>query len=185
MKNSFIALQETLSNCMLDKDFITSLESSTELIKATIKKRGKILIAGNGGSASEAQHFSGELVGRFKLERRGYPAVSLTSDIASITAIANDYGYEYIFSRQVEALGGTNDLLITLSTSGNSINCINAVETAKKIGMKTISLLGKDGGKMKGLSDIDLIAVSNDTARIQEIHLLIIHTWCEHVEASI
>ena len=185
MKNSFIDLQETISTCLSDNKFITSLELSSELIKKTVEKRGKILIAGNGGSASEAQHFSGELIGRFKLERSGYPAIALTSDMASVTAIANDYGFEYIFSRQVEALGERDDLLITLSTSGNSKNCLNAIATAKKIGMNAISLLGKNGGEMKGISDIDMIVPSNDTARIQEIHLHIIHIWCEHVEASI
>jgi D-sedoheptulose 7-phosphate isomerase len=185
MKASFLSLQEALNNCLCDINFVNSVQKSIDLVKTTIEKRATILVIGNGGSASEAQHLVGELVGRFKMERRGYPAISLSSDITSITAIANDYGYEQIFSRQIEALGQKKDLLITLSTSGNSKNCINAIKVAKQNGICTIALLGKNGGEMKGLADIEIIVPSNDTARIQEIHLLIIHTWCEHVEASI
>ncbi len=143
-------------------------------------KRGcKILVCGNGGSAADAQHLAAELSGRYVKERRALAGLALTTDTSALTAIGNDYGYELVFSRQVEALGRPGDVLIGLSTSGNSVNVIKAVEAAKALGMHTIGLLGKDGGRLKGLVDEALVVPSPVTARIQEVHQMVYHFWCE------
>jgi D-sedoheptulose 7-phosphate isomerase len=161
-----------------------AIEKATKLIEGALKSGNKIILAGNGGSASQATHIAAEFTGRYKLERRSLPGISLSSDLSAITAIANDYGYEFVFSRQLEGLGNKGDVFIGLSTSGNSPNIIKAIESARKKGIKTIALIGKDGGKMKGMSDIDLIVPSNNTPRIQECHLMIMHIMCEVVENS-
>lgn len=148
----------------------------------TIKNGGKILICGNGGSAGDSQHFAAEITGRFRTERKGLPAIALSTDTSALTAIGNDYGFDFVFSRQVEALGKNGDLLIAISTSGNSKNAINAVKKAKEIGMKTISFGGKDGGELKNICDLSLVVNSNDTARIQEFHIFIIHTICHLID---
>lgn len=158
------------------------LKKAIEIILETLKNGNKILICGNGGSAADSQHFAAEIVGRFKLERRGLPAIALTTDTSILTAIGNDYGFEKIFERQVEALGEEGDVLIGISTSGNSENVIRAVNKAKEMGIYTIGLLGKGGGKLKDIVDLALIVPSNDTARIQECHLTIYHVICEEVE---
>ncbi len=143
-------------------------------------KRGcKILVCGNGGSAADAQHLAAELSGRYVKERKALAGIALTTDTSALTAIANDYGYEFVFSRQVEALGRPGDVLIGISTSGNSPNVIKAVESAQALGMHTIGLLGKDGGKLKGLVDEALVVPSAVTARIQEVHQMVYHFWCE------
>lgn len=143
-------------------------------------KRGcKILVCGNGGSAADAQHLAAELSGRYVKERKALAGIALTTDTSALTAIANDYGYEFVFSRQVEALGRPGDVLIGISTSGNSPNVIKAVESAHALGMHTIGLLGKDGGKLKGLVDEALVVPSAVTARIQEVHQMVYHFWCE------
>ncbi|EHP84188.1 D-sedoheptulose 7-phosphate isomerase [Methanotorris formicicus] len=159
-----------------------NLKKSIEIIVEALKNGKKILICGNGGSAADAQHFAAEIVGRFKLERKGFPAIALTTDTSILTAIGNDYGFERIFERQVEALGEYRDILVGISTSGNSENVIRAVNKAKEMGIYTIGLLGKDGGKLKDVVDLALIVPSNDTARIQECHLTIYHVICEEVE---
>lgn len=153
------------------------------MIKA-LKDGKKILICGNGGSAADSQHFAAELTGRYKRERKGLKAIALTTDTSAITAIANDYSYDVVFSRQAEALLDSGDILIGISTSGNSKNIINALECANKLGCITISLSGKDGGKMKSVCDYSIVVPSNDTPRIQEIHILCIHILCEIVEKS-
>ena len=158
------------------------LKNAIEIIYNTLKNGNKILICGNGGSAADAQHFAAEIVGRFKLERRGFPAIALTTDTSILTALGNDYGFDIIFERQVEALGKEGDVLVGISTSGNSENVIKAVNKAKKMGIYTIGLLGKGGGKLKDIVDLALIVPSNDTARIQECHLTIYHVICEEVE---
>ncbi|WP_456374022.1 D-sedoheptulose 7-phosphate isomerase [Methanocaldococcus sp.] len=158
------------------------LEKAIKIILEALKKGNKILICGNGGSAADSQHFAAEIVGRFKLERKGFPAIALTTDTSILTAIGNDYGFEKIFERQVEALGKKEDVLIGISTSGNSENVIRAVNKAKEMGIYTIGLLGKGGGKLKDIVDLALIVPSNDTARIQECHLTIYHVICEEVE---
>ena len=153
-------------------------------ITTTLKNKKKILICGNGGSAADSQHFAAELTGRYKLERKGLKAIALHTDTSALTAIANDYGYEYVFSRQIEALADEGDIVFGISTSGNSKNVINALEMANKMSCITICLTGKDGGQMKSLCDYSIIAPSNDTPRIQEIHILCIHILCELIDKN-
>ncbi|HJU84801.1 MAG TPA: D-sedoheptulose 7-phosphate isomerase [Holophagaceae bacterium] len=146
-------------------------------------RRGcKILVCGNGGSAADAQHLAAELSGRYLKERRALAGLALTTDTSALTAIGNDYAFDAIFSRQVEALGRPGDLLIGISTSGNSANVIKAVEAAKALGMGTLGLLGRDGGKLKGLVDDALVVPSTVTARIQEVHQMVYHFWCEALD---
>lgn len=145
---------------------------------------GKILVCGNGGSAADAQHFAAELVGRFEVERCGLPAIALTTDSSCLTAIGNDYGFERVFSRQVEALAGEKDLLIGISTSGNSQNVLVALQAAKQIGCATVGLTGHDGGSIAAMVDCSLVVPTQRTARVQEMHLLIIHILCELIDAE-
>ncbi|WP_457640716.1 D-sedoheptulose 7-phosphate isomerase [Persephonella sp.] len=152
------------------------------LIAKRLKKGNKVLICGNGGSAADAQHFAAEIVGRFEAERKGFPAIALTTDTSALTAIGNDYGFDQIFSRQVEAIGDKGDILIGISTSGNSENVIKAVEKAKEIGIFTVGFLGKDGGRLKEIVDIAFIVKHNNTARIQEVHLTLEHTLCKVID---
>ncbi|MBD3798991.1 D-sedoheptulose 7-phosphate isomerase [Sulfuricurvum sp.] len=145
----------------------------------------KILIAGNGGSAADAQHFAAELVGRYGFDRPSLPSIALTTDSSNLTAIGNDYGYEYVFSRQLEGLAQEGDLFIGISTSGNSQNVINAFISAKDCGVTTVALVGRDGGKMAAMADYAIIVPSNATPRIQESHLLIEHMICDIIEKEI
>jgi D-sedoheptulose 7-phosphate isomerase len=165
-----------------------SLDSSLSLAANTIiraiSQGNKVLICGNGGSAADAQHIAGELVGRFMKERRGLPVISLTTDTSVITAWANDYSYNSVFLRQVESLGAKGDVLVVLSTSGNSENVIRAAAYARKIGMKVISFTGQGGGKLKSLSDVLIAVKSSSTPRIQEMHMICYHTLCEMVEGA-
>ena len=160
------------------------IEKSANLIIDAFKKGKKLLICGNGGSAADSQHFAAEMVGRYKKDRKGLPAIALTTDTSIITSVGNDYGFDAVFEKQVEALGEKGDILFAISTSGNSPNILKAIEKAKGKDMKTIGLSGKSGGKMKGLSDIDLIVPSANTPRIQESHITIIHIICELVEGG-
>ncbi len=155
---------------------------AAELIINALKDNKKIILAGNGGSSEMSAHISAEFVGRYKLERKALPAISLATDMAAVTAIANDYGFDRIFERQLEALGNEGDVFIALSTSGNSANLIKAAEKAKKMKIEVISLLGKGGGKLKNSSDVEILIPSDNTPRIQEAHLMILHTICELVE---
>ena len=143
------------------------------------------MLMGNGGSAADAQHIAAELVGRFKKERKAMPALALTVDTSSLTALGNDYGFDTIFERQVEALANKNDTVIGISTSGNSENIIRAVNKANSIGAFTIGLLGNDGGKLKDAVNLPIIIPSNDTARIQEVHITIGHIICEIIEEDL
>ena len=152
------------------------------LIAKRLEKGHKLLICGNGGSAADSQHFAAEIVGRFEKERKGFPAIALTTDTSALTAIGNDYGFENVFSRQVEALGKKGDILIGISTSGNSENIIKAVEKAKELNLFTVGFLGKDGGKLKNLVDKAFIVRHNSTARIQEVHLTLEHTICKIID---
>ncbi len=158
------------------------IEEAIFLITSCLKKGNKILICGNGGSAADAQHIAAELVGRYKRERKGFPAIALTTDSSILTALSNDYDYGTVFERQVEALGQKGDILIGLSTSGNSGNVLNAFEEAEKIGVITISMTGNEGGKLKGISTLNINVRSKNTPRIQECHMLIYHIICERVE---
>ncbi|MEN8225826.1 MAG: D-sedoheptulose 7-phosphate isomerase [Bacteroidota bacterium] len=171
-------LDETLS--MLADD----IEAAGQLIVATLKADRKILLFGNGGSAGDAQHIAAELTGRYKTERKGLAGIALTTDTSALTAIGNDYGYDRIFDRQVEAIGQEGDLLIGLSTSGNSRNVLRALAYGKDHGMNTIGFSGKGGGDMRPLCDINLIIPSSDTARIQEMHILIGHIVCGLVDSA-
>jgi len=176
-------IQEHMSICKnLDKNKINAFAG---IILAAFKEGKKVLICGNGGSAADAQHLAAELVGRYKKERKGLPAIALTADIPTLTAISNDYGYNFLFSRQIEALGQKGDVVILISTSGKSPNLLEAAKKAKEMGITTIALLGKDGGKLKGLCDFPIMVSSNNTPRIQEMHILIIHAVCEIIEEKI
>ena len=160
----------------------TDIEAACEMIITTLKKGNKVLLAGNGGSAADAQHIAAELSGRFVKERKALPGIALTTDTSAITSIANDYGYEYVFSRQLEALAQPGDLFIGISTSGNSEGVLNAFKSAKKLNCKTLGLSGRNGGKMNGLCDLNIIVPSEITARIQEMHILIGHILCKAVD---
>lgn len=173
---------ETKKKILMDEFLVEMIENLAILITNTFKNGGKIVICGNGGSASDALHFAGEIVGRFQKERSSWPAVVLNADIATMTAIANDYGYDNVFARQAEAHLTEKDIFIGISTSGNSENVLRAVEVAKKRGCKTVGLLGKDGGAIGENVDNPLIIKSNKTARVQECHITIIHILCELVE---
>jgi D-sedoheptulose 7-phosphate isomerase len=161
------------------------LNQAAELLVSTLKNGHKVLLCGNGGSAADAQHIAAELTGRYKTERRGLPAIALTTDTSALTAIGNDFGYEKVFSRQVEALANKDDLIIGISTSGNSANVLLALEQAKRIGCTTLGLTGNSGGKMNSLCDINLVVPSNDTPRIQEMHILFGHILCQIVDSQI
>jgi len=158
------------------------IETGCEMITSVIKNGNKVLIAGNGGSAADAQHIAAELSGRFVKERRALPGIALTVDTSALTAIANDYGYNHVFSRQLEALAQPGDLFIGISTSGNSQGILNAFEAAKKLSCKTLGLSGRDGGKMTGMCDLNIVVPSQITARIQEMHILIGHILCKAVD---
>ena len=161
---------------------IANIEKAALLIVKSLKSGGKLLVFGNGGSAADSQHIVAELVGRFKKERRALAAVALTTNSSVISAIANDYNFGATFSRQIEALGNKGDIALGISTSGNSLNVLEAMRKAKAVGMKTISMLGGGGGKLKGLSDISIVIDSGDTPRIQEAHIMIGHILCELIE---
>ncbi len=155
-----------------------------ELIRQTLHSGNKILICGNGGSAADAQHIAAELVGRYEKERRAWPAIALTTDTSALTALSNDYGFEEVFARQVQALARENDLLIALSTSGRSPNVIRAAEKARELGCKTIALTGADGGPLSSVCDLVLSVPAGRTSRVQELHITIGHLWCEMVDAG-
>ncbi len=157
----------------------------TDLITDCLKKNGKVILFGNGGSASDSQHIAAELVGRFKKDRNALAAIALTTNTSILTALANDYGYEIIFAKQIEALGEKNDVAIGISTSGKAKNVVLGIKQAKKMGMKTIALTGADGGDLAKLTDISLEVPSSVTARIQEAHITVGHIICELVEEAL
>lgn len=159
-----------------------NIQNAAETIVNCFKKGNKVLIFGNGGSAADSQHIAGELVGRYKLERKALPAIALTTDTSILTAWSNDYDFESVFERQVEALAHEGDVLLGISTSGNSENVVRALKKGKEIGTINISLTGKDGGKIKLLSDVNINSDSDNTPRIQECHMVAYHTICEIVE---
>ena len=158
------------------------IEKCGEVIIETVRNGGKILVCGNGGSAADAQHVAAEFVGRYETERRALPAIALTTDTSALTALANDYSFERVFSRQVEALASEGDCLIAISTSGNSPNVIAAVMEARKRGCRVIGMTGENGKKLASLSDASLMVPSQRTARIQEVHITVAHIWCEMVD---
>jgi D-sedoheptulose 7-phosphate isomerase len=158
------------------------LEKASQMAVDTINRGNKVLLCGNGGSAADAQHIAAEFTGRYKTERRGLPAIALTTDTSALTAIGNDYGYDRVFDRQVEALANEGDLVIGISTSGNSKNVISALSLAKEMGCNTLGLSGRDGGAMNEVCDINLVVPSNNTPRIQEMHILFGHTICQCID---
>jgi D-sedoheptulose 7-phosphate isomerase len=164
------------------KELEPEITNCVKIIIECLKKNKKIILFGNGGSAADAQHIAAEFVGRFNLERKSYPAIALTTDSSIITSIGNDYSFDQIFSRQCESLVTKDDVIIGISTSGNSINVKNGLIIAKKKGAKTIGLLGNVGGEIKSIVDYPLIVESNSTARIQEIHRIVSHIICDLVE---
>ena len=180
IKNEFLSHLNALN--LTIKTIENNLEEASLLVLETLKNGNNILLCGNGGSAADAQHIAAELTGRYKSDRRGLPAISLTTDTSALTSIGNDYGYDRIFDRQVEALANKGDLIIGISTSGNSQNVINALKKAKELDCKTLGFSGRDGGAMNEVCDINLIVPSNDTPRIQEIHILIGHIICQIID---
>lgn len=170
---------------LLSEHYLEIIFYMAKILIDAYKQGNKVLLCGNGGSASDAQHIEGELVGRFKMERRALPAIAITANTSTITAIANDYSYDDVFKRAVEAHGKSGDVLIAISTSGNSQNVILAAEQAKKQGMKVIGLLGRSGGKLEKLSTVAFVAPSNDTPRIQECHILVGHILCDLIERGV
>ncbi|MGB7210106.1 MAG: D-sedoheptulose 7-phosphate isomerase [Pyrinomonadaceae bacterium] len=162
-----------------------SISECGELILQTVRNGKKVLICGNGGSAADAQHIAAEFVGRYETERKALPAIALTTDTSALTALANDYSFDRVYARQVEALGADGDCLIAISTSGNSPNVIAAVMEARNRGCKVIGMTGAKGKKLASLSDASIMVPSERTARIQEAHITIAHIWCEMVDAEV
>jgi len=177
-------LEEHIKTAQKMKDNLHLVQKAAQICIESLKNGGRVLLCGNGGSAADAQHIAAELSGRFKKERIPLAGIALTTDTSALTAIGNDYGFEYVFSRQLEALGRERDVLIGISTSGNSKNVINAIDSAKKIGIKVITLTGKDGGKMAQMGDVNIIVPSNDTPRIQEMHIMIGHMICALIDEA-
>lgn len=173
-------LQETLGK--LNETHWVAIEALAMDVLSSWKLGGKLMICGNGGSAADSQHIAAELVGRFLAERPGYAAFALTTNSSVLTAVGNDYGFDHIFSRQVQGLGNAQDVLLVISTSGNSDNCILAVQEARTKGMKVHGFLGKSGGKLLTLVDSALVAPSNHTPRIQEVHITMGHLLCQILE---
>ncbi len=178
--NELVSHQKVINKVIeiLQPDIKLACEMSVECIK----NGSKIILFGNGGSAADAQHIAAEFTGRYKTERKALPAIALTTDTSALTAIGNDYGYERVFDRQLEALAKQGDLLIGISSTGNSENVIRAFNLGKKLGCKSIGLSGKGGGKFKGNCDLNIIIPSDNTPRIQEMHILIGHTICQVID---
>lgn len=179
------SLQDALRVFERLTDHEQKLQLASEWCLCAVRENAKLLICGNGGSASEAQHLAGELVGRYKESRHPLPAMALGTDAAVLTCIGNDYCFDEIFERQVRALGRTNDILIVFTTSGNSKNVLAALRVAKQIGVKTVAFLGKDGGLAKEIADCAIVIDHADTARIQEAHQFLMHSLMDMIEAGI
>jgi D-sedoheptulose 7-phosphate isomerase len=185
IKKHFLEAQEVLKNFNDDPKNFENILAAGDLLVDAIKNGGKIISCGNGGSMCDAMHFAEELSGRYREDRKALPAIAI-SDASHITCTGNDYGFDYIFSRYVEAIGNKNDVLFAISTSGNSKNIINAIIAAKEKGMRVIGLTGKDGGKMAELCDVEIRApFSTYSDRVQEIHIKIIHSLIDIVEKSL
>lgn len=179
------ALNDLLATLDRFRPWLPAVEAAGREIQSALAAGNKLLTAGNGGSAADALHLAEELVGRFDKERPSLPAVCLCADPTLLTCIGNDYGFDRLFSRQVEGLGRPGDVLVVFTTSGNSPNLTQALETARSRGLKTIAVLGKTGGAAKGKADHEIIVPSSVTARIQEVHTFILHAWLTQIEADI
>ena len=179
-------IQKVIAEHIATAERLTALESDISAIcnlcNEAILRGKKILLAGNGGSAADAQHIAAEFIGRFVKERQSFPAIALTVDTSALTAIANDYGFERVFARQIEGLGNEGDVFIGISTSGNSESIIKAAEKAREKGLRIVLFLGRDGGILRGMGDAEIIVPSDKTAHIQEMHILIGHIICEFVD---
>src|SRR5476651_1278743 len=167
-----------------EQELSDKIAKACDIVINCIANGNKVLLFGNGGSAGDAQHIAAEFTGRFVKERRSLPAIALTTDTSALTAIANDYGYDCVFERQVEGLANPGDVLIGISTSGNSPNVVKALKSGKNLGCKTIGLSGRDGGVMTEVCDFNIVVPSNITARIQEMHIVIGHIICEMLDAE-
>jgi len=185
IKNNFEEAQQILDTFISDDNNFNLIEEAGNLIFESLKNNGKVISCGNGGSMCDAMHFSEELSGRFRNDRRALAAISI-SDASHISCVGNDYGYDFVFSRYIEGLGNANDTLLAISTSGNSKNVLNAINSAKAKGMKVIGLTGKDGGEMAQLCDVEIRAPKSTYAdRAQEIHIKVIHSLIHYVEQKI
>ncbi len=185
IQNSFIGSQQMLERMMHDELLINNLEEIAKTSVDCLKNGGKILLAGNGGSAADAQHIAGELVSRFEFDRPGLPAIALTTDTSILTAIGNDYGYEKLFGRQVQALGNKGDIFIGFSTSGRSKNILNALEESRRKGLISVGFGGDAGGLLPDLCDHLLLVPAQTTPKIQEGHLILGHILCGLIESSL
>ncbi len=178
------SLAETLRTFQALTSIRADIDRASQMIVSTLERGGKLLICGNGGSAAEAAHFATELVGRYARTRRSLPAIALSSDGSLLSCIGNDFGFEQVFSRQVSGLAQRGDLLVVLTSSGNSANIIAALDEAKKLGLESIAFLGRGGGKAKGLATCDLIMPGHSGAAAQEAHLFLIHHFCDLIDAA-
>jgi len=184
--NEHVQEAARVGQAMTDSDStVTAIERAADYCIDVYKRGCKIMVAGNGGSAADAQHMAAELSGRFNMDRPGLPAMALTANSSTLTAIGNDYGYSKVFSRQAQANGQPGDLFVGISTSGNSENLLAAIETCKAQGITTLGITGRTGGKMAQMCDVCIRVPSDSTARIQECHIVIIHTLCAAVEESL
>jgi D-sedoheptulose 7-phosphate isomerase len=182
IKSHFLEAQQTLNSFLSDESNIQAIESAGRLMVGSIQHDGKIISCGNGGSLCDAMHFAEEMTGRYRENRKALPAIAL-SDASHMSCVSNDYGYSHVFERMIDALGQKNDVLLAISTSGNSENVILAIEAARRKGMKVIGLTGKDGGKMAALLDVEIRApYSNYADRAQEIHIKVIHALIDYIE---
>lgn len=185
IKNQIKQSYETKQDIYNDQELLNKIEQTSKLCVELYRNGKKTILAGNGGSAADAQHIAAEMVGRYGFDRPSLPSLALTTDTSALTAIGNDYGYDKVFSRQLEGMGQDGDLFIGISTSGNSKNIINAFISAKEKNITTVALVGRDGGEMAKLADIALVMPSNSTPRIQESHILIGHILCDIIEKEI
>ncbi len=182
VRNHFEEAQTVLAEFLSDESNFERIEQAGQIIVNAIQAKGKIISCGNGGSLCDAMHFAEELSGRYRDNRKALPAISI-SDPSHMSCVGNDYGYDFVFSRYVEAIGLKQDVLLAISTSGNSKNVINAIQAAKEKGMKVIGLTGKDGGEMTALCDVEIRAPKSDYAdRAQEIHIKVIHSLIDYIE---
>ena len=183
VSDRFMDHMAVISNA-LTEEMLDDIVRVAEVLKYALKNENKVLFCGNGGSAADAQHFAAEMVGRFQKERKGLAGIALTTDTSILTAVSNDYDYNNVFARQVEAIGKNGDILFGISTSGNSENIIKAVEKAKEMDLVSIGLLGGTGGVLKEKCDYSIVVPGKVTARIQEVHILIEHILCELIDGE-